>query len=312
MKSFFSIIIPLYNKEKHIKNTLNSVINQIFEDFEVIIVNDGSTDNSQAEVAHLKDERIKLFNLENQGVSNARNFGAANANSNLFVFLDADDLWKPNHLKDLKKLYQDFPNCGLYATAYESLYGSKSISSDYFEIPKQSMWSGIVENFFESSRINCIASSSSVMIPKTVYENLGGFNVKYNSGEDIDFWIRIALRHKVAFTNSVSVIINMSAENQASQSNINTRKHLDFDTFNSEIRNQSLKAYLDLNRFSLAIQHQLAGNNIEAEKLKNKIDIQNLNRKQRFLLKLNTSALKALVKTKDMLRKNGIALSAFR
>jgi hypothetical protein len=174
------------------------------------------------------------------------------------------------------------------------------------------MWSGIVENFFESSRINCIASSSSVMIPKTVYENLGGFNVKYNSGEDIDFWIRIALRHKVAFTNSVSVIINMSAENQASQSHINTRKHLDFDTFNSEIRNQSLKAYLDLNRFSLAIQHQLAGNNIEAEKLKNNIDIQNLNRKQRFLLKLNTSALKALVKTKDMLRKNGIALSAFR
>ena len=79
--SFFSIIIPLYNKEKFIENTLKSVLNQTFTDYEILIVNDGSTDNSLGKVLQFNDSRIKHFNKENGGVSTARNYGIKKAKS---------------------------------------------------------------------------------------------------------------------------------------------------------------------------------------------------------------------------------------
>lgn len=310
--TLFSIIIPLYNKEKHIKHTLKSVLDQTCVDFEIIIVNDGSTDTSLEEVADIIDNRIKLFTIENQGVSNARNFGVSKAESEFIVLLDADDFWKPNHLESIKKLQKTFPHCGMYATAYGSVFGGKRISSVYNNIPKQSNWSGIIDDFFECSSINCIASSSSVMIPKNIYEDLGGFNSAYNSGEDTDFWIRIALNFEVAFTNEPSVLINMDAENQASKMSVNIRNYLNFNGFGEEKTNPSLKKYLDLNRFSVAIQHILAGNDVDAKELISQIDNRNLNSKQRFLLQMNAKNLKIMLKFKNSLRKNGIGLNAFR
>jgi glycosyltransferase involved in cell wall biosynthesis len=310
--AYFSIIIPLYNKEKHIKDTLNSVLSQTNKNFEIIIVNDGSTDESELEVKSIQDERIKLYTIENHGVSYARNYGVKKASSDFIVLLDADDYWKPHHLENLKKLQQAFPSCGLYAVAYESAFGERNIPSKYHNIPLQQNWMGIVDDFFESSTINCIASSSSVMIPRSVYEEVGGFDTTYNSGEDIDLWIRIALNYDVSFNNNVSVEINMIAENQASQSSINTRNHLNFDVFEDENTNKNLKTYLDLNRFSIAIQHKVAGNHLKAKELINKIDKRNLNAKQRMLLHMNASVLKSLLKIKIFLRKNGIGLSSFR
>lgn len=309
---FFSVIIPLYNKENHIKATLESVLSQTFNDFEVIVIDDGSTDGSAAEVSKIEDERIKLFNIENHGVSHARNFGVQQSNSDFIAFLDADDLWKPFHLENLKSLYDEFPNCGMYATAYESQFGDKMIASHYYRIPKKRQWSGIVWDFFELSSINCIASSSSVMIPKTIYNGLNGFDTSYNSGEDIDLWIRMALCHSIAFNNEPSVTINMLADNQASKKSIQFKNHLNFDSFEQEDDHSSLKKYLDLNRFALAISHKLEGNIQEANLLVSKIDKNSLNLKQRLLLKMNTNLLQNLMRFKDTLRKNGIGLSAFR
>lgn len=309
----FSIIIPLYNKETHIAATLISVLSQTFQDFEIIVVNDGSTDHSENEVKRFSDKRIKLFTIENHGVSYARNFGVSKASFDLVVLLDADDLWKPTHLEDLKRLYQEFPNCGLYATAYEYKFNSNTLPAEYFRISKESKWSGIVNDFFESSSIHCIASSSSVMIPKIIYEKVGGFNTEYNFGEDTDLWIRLALKNKVAFTNTVSVIIDLNAENQASKMSITSGNIMDFDQFKDEEKtNQSLKKYLDLNRFSIAIQQKMVGNNLEAKKLIDTIDYNNLNAKQRLLLQMNSTLLKLMVQIKNLLRKNGIGLSAFR
>ena len=105
----------------------------------------------------------------------------------------------------------------------------------------------------------------------------------------------------------------MTAENQATKTSINTRNHLDFDTFNEEEKtNQNLKRYLDLNRFSIAIQHKLAGNHILAREMVTKIDLNNLNAKQQFLLQMNTPILKRFVKLKHILRAKGIGLNAFR
>lgn len=96
----FSIIIPLYNKEKHIHSTIQSILNQTFGEFEIIVVDDGSTDNSYQLVEEMKDPRIRSFRQKNKGVSAARNLGIKNANYEWICFLDADDLWEKDFLQE--------------------------------------------------------------------------------------------------------------------------------------------------------------------------------------------------------------------
>ncbi|KIC01072.1 hypothetical protein OA88_15890, partial [Flavobacterium sp. JRM] len=90
---FFSIVIPLYNKAYYIENTIKSVLYQSFTDYEIIIINDGSTDNSLEKVLEFNDKRIQLYTQQNQGASVARNLGIEKAKYNYIAFLDADDLW---------------------------------------------------------------------------------------------------------------------------------------------------------------------------------------------------------------------------
>ena len=115
----FSIVIPLYNKEKHVARAINSILNQTYQDFEIIIVDDGSTDFSYEEVKKINDPRIKIIRQKNLGVSSARNTGIKEAKNNYIGFLDADDKWKPDFLETIKKLIKDFPGAGAYATSYE-------------------------------------------------------------------------------------------------------------------------------------------------------------------------------------------------
>jgi len=315
MKPFFSIVIPLFNKEKHINATLESALVQTFQDFEIIVVNDGSTDNSEAIVEQNEDARIHLFTIKNQGVSHARNYGIEKANAALIVFLDADDIWKTHHLENLKSLYEEFPNCGLYAMAYEKRNKNLLIPSVYKDIPKTKDWKGIVPDYFESSSINSIAWTSATMVPKTIVDAIGKFDetITLGAGEDTDLWIRIAIDYPVAFSNKVTAIHNLHTENRISNSNTNQRQFINLDIYEEQAKtNKSLKKYLDLNRFSIAIQYKLIGNKEKAKILVSKIDPKNLTEKQRLLLKLNTSALKIATKLKDNLQNRGILLSSYR
>ncbi|OBX27139.1 glycosyltransferase involved in cell wall biosynthesis [Gelidibacter algens] len=312
---FFSIIIPLYNKERHIKATLESALAQTFQDYEIIVVNDGSTDGSKIVVDSIKDARIKLFNIQNQGVSHARNYGIKKANSELLVFLDADDLWKTNHLENLKTLFMSFPNCGLYAAAYLQKKDNVYIPSIYNKILNTTSWMGIVENYFESCFINSIAWTSAVMVPKSTLEMVGNFNenITLGAGEDTDLWIRIALKYPVAFSNNATAIYNLHSDNRISNSNTNLRSFINLDVYEDEAKSDaSLKKYLDLNRFSIAIQYKLVGNHEKAKLLIGKIHATNLNTKQRLLLKMNGAALRAALKVKNEFQNLGIPLSSFR
>ena len=101
-----SVVIPLYNKEKQVAHTLQSVLRQTFQDFEIVIVDDGSTDHSVEEVEKVRDTRIRLVHQQNAGVSAARNRGISEAKYDLIAFLDADDEWKPEYLETQYGLYQ--------------------------------------------------------------------------------------------------------------------------------------------------------------------------------------------------------------
>lgn len=128
-RPFFSVVIPLYNKQNYIKETIKSVLNQTFQDFEIVIVNDGSKDDSVKVVESIQDDRIKLVHQENSGVSVARNMGIKEANAKYIAFLDADDLWLPEFLQTIYELIQNFPDAGLYATAYKKSILKNALNS---------------------------------------------------------------------------------------------------------------------------------------------------------------------------------------
>ena len=110
----FSVVIPLYNKEESIFNTIKSVLKQSCQNFEIIVVNDGSTDRSVDAVKAINDERIRLIHQENQGVSAARNRGINESRYEWIAFLDGDDLWESNHLEEIVKMMNTFPNEKVY------------------------------------------------------------------------------------------------------------------------------------------------------------------------------------------------------
>jgi len=121
--SFFTVIIPLYNKEKYIENAIKSVLNQTFTDFELVIIDDFSSDKSAAIAATFESEKVQLiYHEKNCGLSASRNTGIKKANSNYITFLDADDLWKPTFLESIFQLIQNFPEARIFATNYEEVW----------------------------------------------------------------------------------------------------------------------------------------------------------------------------------------------
>lgn len=114
----FSVVIPAYNAEKFIRNSIQSVLKQTIHDFEILVVDDGSIDNTGKVVESIGDQRIKYIKQENGGVSVARNTGIKAAEGEYICFLDADDLWYEDHLETLSKMITTYPQCGAYLTGY--------------------------------------------------------------------------------------------------------------------------------------------------------------------------------------------------
>ena len=313
MKPNFSVIIPLYNKQNHVKTTIGTVINQNFKDFELIIVNDGSTDKGLEVVNTIQDSRISVYSIKNQGVSFARNFGVGKANSERIVFLDADDYWEENHLETLNQLSEIYPNAGLIATGYYKQYFNKPrFKATYNTIPEA--YCGVIPDYFEASMIDSIAWTSAVMIPKSTFEAIGPFNERMRSGQDTELWLRIALQKQVVFSNTPTATKVISdVENHLSHSEHRIDRLQIFETFKAyEADNKSLKRYLDSNRFSTAIQRKQSGDLINYKILKSDLNSKNLNFKQKLLLRSPAFLLRFLKKVQFKLLKNNIYLTAFK
>lgn len=310
----FSVVIPLYNKEEDIKRTVMSVLAQYFSDFEVVIIDDGSTDNSLAIVKKFNDPRISVISKKNEGVSIARNFGVENAKSEYIAFLDADDYWYPEHLENFLLSIKKFPNHSWFANAYEKKRTLNLTTPMESPIRKKgSNWRGEVENYFYYSLIDSLAWSSSVCFKKVFFNSLNGFNSSFTHGEDTDLWIRAALSTSLVFSNKITSTHNLVSKNRSIEININNRNQFNLDQFNQEEKkNIFLKKYLDLNRYSLAILYKIAGNKENFKIYSNAIDLLNLNKKQRFLLKQDKFILKLLLNIKSISENYGFRLSSFK
>jgi len=309
--SFFSVVIPLYNKEKYIEDTLKSVLNQSFQDFEIIIVDDGSTDDSYKMAASFKSEKIKSLKQENQGVSIARNNGIDYATSNYIALLDADDLWHNNHLIELKKQIGLFPDAGLFCNNYEIFYRENFSKKANFNFDYKNDCL-IVEDYFKASMINTVALTSAVAFSKEKFKILGGFKPHLKTTQDTDLWIRFALNYKVSFNPVVTMSYKANIDNSLSKKELNTIR---YDFINSYLQeekgNRSLKMYLDINRYAVALRSKIYGPKWVYEKLKSDIEKSNLNKKQRYLLKLPVFLLKFMKSFHNFLIKKGIYLTSY-
>lgn len=306
---FFSVIIPLYNKENFIENTLRSVLNQSFTDFEIIIVNDGSTDASEEKAKQFIDTRIRYYSKENDGVSTARNYGIALAQSDYISFIDADDYWYPNFLQEMFANINQFPNQKVFTAAIEIETSSKIIEAQY-SIKKTSDCE--IVNYFDASVKESVIWTSSAVFHKSVFEEIGNFDIKLKSGQDTDLWIRIGLIYPVLFSWKI-LARYVHDSNSLSKRKEYYNKKLDFSKFtDAEKRNPALRKFLDLNRFSFAIKCKLNDDKINFENLRREIDLKNLSTKKRVLLRLPATALKTLIALNLILVKLGLSDSVFK
>lgn len=201
---FFSVVIPLYNKAPYVAKAVGSVLSQTFTDYELVIVDDGSTDDS-AEVAAMAIKgygHCRLLKQKNAGVSVARNNGVAVTTGDYLCFLDADDWWEPTFLEEMAKLIGEYPDAGIYGANYTIVNESRHKT----RVASIGVEAGFGEGYIDYCQVYAKTmymplTSISVAIPRQVFEQLKGFPEGIKLGEDFLLWIHIALQYKVAFLN---------------------------------------------------------------------------------------------------------------
>lgn len=209
-----SVVIPLYNKVRHVLRALESVRNQTHRDFEVIVVDDGSSDGGGAVVQGMADPRIRLISQDNAGVSAARNRGIREASADWIAFLDADDEWRPSFLATVLDLQARFPRAALCATAYGFRAGDKSWRPAFQHCPEHSA-GGLLEDYFLAMSGPPPFCSSSVMVSRRVLDEIGHFPLGMARGEDLFTWAKIALRHRLAWSPFDGAVVHLSADNRS-------------------------------------------------------------------------------------------------
>lgn len=199
----FSIIVPLYNKAPYVRKALESIASQTYRDFELIVVDDGSTDNSLEVVnEYIRDvlcvmcdvcKNVRVSHQKNSGVAAARNRGVAESHGEYVCFLDADDWWESTFLEEMDRLIAEYPDAGIYASNYIYYKPGKthvalSLPRGYLDYPKA---------YYEGSSMP-VWTGATCMLRK-VFDEMGGFPLGIKLGEDFLLWAKTALHYPIAF-----------------------------------------------------------------------------------------------------------------
>ncbi len=207
---FFSVIVPLYNKEAYIEKTIASLLEQTFQDYELILIDDGSTDGSFHKASSFSDERIRIFRQKNGGVSKARNTGIAKARGNYIAFLDADDWWDREYLSRMKDMILKYPDYKVFGCcSCEVLPTGKQRVNP---IRKQ-LESEITVLDYDAAFLQSIESplhTSATIVKADLIDSFGNddigkrpFTEGIATGEDILLWLRLTAENPVVMLREV-------------------------------------------------------------------------------------------------------------
>lgn len=208
MSADISVAIPLYNKEREIEATLRSVLAQSVQPREVIVVDDGSTDNGAAVVERIASPLVRLVRQPNAGVAAARNRAIQEAQGEYVALLDGDDLWREGYLAEITRLIERYPGCGAYATGFW-LRSAEGLTQG--ATPEKE---GIVD-FFRESMSRYVLTCSTATLHRTTALAAGGFPEGMKIGEDQHCWIRIARTAPVCFSPTPLAEYVLTAQNRS-------------------------------------------------------------------------------------------------
>ena len=243
MNPKYSIIIPLYNKAPYIRKALESVVSQTYHDWECVVVNDGSSDNSLEVVQNfveelkIEDRSLKIINQANAGVAATRNRGVKESEGEYVCFLDADDWWEPNFIDEIDKLIIDYPNAGIYCTNY--IYYKPGKTRVALNLPRGYM--NYPDAYLRSKMMP--VTSITTCIPRKVFDEIGGFPVGIKLGEDFLLWAETAIKYMVAFSEKPLAYYNndIPTSHRATRNLHAPEYHMlfHFDSLEDDIRKQS-------------------------------------------------------------------------
>ena len=245
----FSVIIPVYNKANTLRHALESVFNQIEQDYEILVVDDGSTDSPETVLKEYESRpTLRFFHQKNSGVSVARNTGIQNARGNYICFLDADDLYHKNHLAVLSNLIEKYPEQSFFATSHMTVF------PNHTQRDSSRTLKGYPENFLCKNlfsllnhkgdgiiHTNCMCIKRSILIEENLF-----FQPGEKVGEDTDMWFRIALYHPIVISKAVTTSYQRehstaTAKTSNSLSWIFARRNLNEYVLSPEIKEECLR-----------------------------------------------------------------------
>jgi glycosyltransferase involved in cell wall biosynthesis len=184
-----SVVVPTYNRCAMVSEAIDSVLGQSFEDFDLIVIDDGSTDGTDQQIPPLTDDRIRFQRIEHSGPAAARNRGVALARAAMIAFLDSDDLWAPTKLERQLAFMRANPACGISQTGEIWMRDGRRVN------PGRRHRKRAGDIFLDSLR-TCLISMSATVMRTELFRALGGFDESMIAAEDYDLWLRILVDHE--------------------------------------------------------------------------------------------------------------------
>lgn len=243
-----SIILPTFNRDNYLIRSINSVISQTFDNWELIIWDDGSTDNSKYLIDNFKDSRISYYYSENKGAAAARNNALDKSSGEYIAFIDSDDIWMLGKLSEQVKVFQNYPNIDFLFTDFENLNIEKKIRVSGFVQNRNALRSlkttrkddnlNVIDaGFNESLAISNFIALDSVIIRREVFDRVGRFDETLRNSEDFELWWRMGLK-RICFAYLNKVLMSRykpagSLSSHSVNASLNTLMALDICKENS-------------------------------------------------------------------------------
>ncbi len=205
-----SVILPVYNGEKTIRETIESILKQTFSDFELIVINDGSKDSTVEIVSSFPDPRIKLFSYPNAGQPASRNRGISRAEGEYISFIDADDLWTPDKLEAQFKALQNNPQAAVAYSWTNMIDESGKFLREgaYLSYEGDVLTELLLSNFLENG--------SNPLIRASALREVGNFDESLSNAHDWDMWLRLAARYHFVAVSSIQILYRVSSTSMSS------------------------------------------------------------------------------------------------